>query len=140
MVVLLFVAIVDFGRLVSTQAAVVTASREAARYGSVVGIVDGVERYRNCDRIRDAARAVTGGLITIDNASVDIKYDDGPDDTTADRPCVSTATAPAASAIPAFHRIVVTVTGRYEPISPIRLFAPGVDIQSVDRRTIVKSP
>src|SRR5688500_7461056 len=78
-VLLLFMGVVDFGRMIAMHAAAVTASREAARFGSAVGEVSpGLERYRSCDDIRSAARKVTGGVITLAESDILVTYDAGP--------------------------------------------------------------
>jgi Flp pilus assembly protein TadG len=69
------VGIVEVGRLMFIYAAVNNASREAARYGSAIGLDDsGNAKYQYCDGIREMARrsAFFTPLTTT------IKYDHGP--------------------------------------------------------------
>lgn len=133
----IFLAVVDFGRMIAMHTAAVTASREAARYGSAIGDNgSGVERYRDCAGIRQAARAVTGALITLPDDAIVVAYDRGPD-TTPHATCV-VGTPPAASAITSLDRVSVQVTFTYEPISLVRLIVGPTTVDSTDRRTIVK--
>jgi Flp pilus assembly protein TadG len=140
-VLLLFLTVVDFGRMVAMHTAAVTASREAARYGSTVGLVGAVERYRNCDGIRDAARKVTASLITLTDGDIAVSYDDGPA-TATHSTCPNTAGADtiAAGSVTSLDRVVVQITFTYRPITPIALLVPPITVVSTDRRTIVLSP
>jgi Flp pilus assembly protein TadG len=141
-VLVLFFAVVDFGRMVAIHAATVTASREAARYGSAVGDSGdglGTPRYAYCSGIRQAARNVTSSLISLTDAQVAVWYDDGVDTafrTTAD--CPPAGTGPVASEIDRLERVVVQVTVTYEAITPIRFIMGPITVVSIDRRTIVK--
>jgi hypothetical protein len=73
---LLLYGILEAGRLLFLYSTVVTASRQAVRYGSATGEgLGGHPRYQDCKGIRDAARAV-GYLGPFDG--VDISYDTGP--------------------------------------------------------------
>jgi Flp pilus assembly protein TadG len=138
-VLLLFFAVVDFGRMVAIQAATVTASREAARYGSAVGDNgSGTPRYADCPGIRQAARNVTGSLITLTEAQVAVSYDNGTGVAVA-VPCpVGPGPTPNPDDIVSLNRVVVSVTVTYEAISPIRFIVGPVTVVSTDRRTIVK--
>jgi hypothetical protein len=153
---LIVMAIIDFGRMVAIHSAAVTASREAARYGSATGeVTPGVPRYIDCDGIRLAARNVTGSLVDWDQTAVNritITYDTGPIDTSpADgvpdsnagvataQPCVDAVTRPVASDIARFDRVVVTVEVTYRAIAPLigQIVGP-ITVTSIDRRTIAK--
>jgi Flp pilus assembly protein TadG len=137
-VLLLFLTVVDFGRMVAMHTAAVTASREAARYGSTIGTVSGVERYRNCDGIRDAARTVTESMISLTHDDIAVSYDDGPG-TATHTSCPTTAGADtvAGGAVTSLDRVVVQVTFTYRPITPLALLVPPITVVSTDRRTIV---
>jgi Flp pilus assembly protein TadG len=136
---LLLLTVVDFGRMVAMQAAVVTASREAARYGSAVGDTgSGTERYRDCAGIRQAARNVTAGLITMSDGDIVVSYDHGP--STAAHASCPVGTPPAASSISSLDRVIVRVTLTWEAISPVGLVVGAFTMTSVSRRTIVKAP
>jgi Flp pilus assembly protein TadG len=134
---LLFLAIVDFGHMVAMHSAAVTASRDAARYGSAVGDNgSGTLRYLDCAGMRTAARKVTGSLITLSDAQIAIRYDDGPG-TSERAACGVGATA---SDVDRLDRIVVAVTLTYRPVTPLAALVPPITVVSIDRRTIVKQP
>ena len=53
---MLTMGIVEFGRIMITYAGVVSASREAARYGATVGVnSSGIEHFSDCAGIRAEA-------------------------------------------------------------------------------------
>lgn len=135
----LFFAVVDFGRMVAIHTATVTASREAARYGSAVGDNgSGTPRYADCAGIRQAARNVTGAMVTLTDNQIAVSYDDGDGNPTATSCPVGPGPTPDPAAIVRLDRVVVTVTATYEAISPIRFIVGPVTVVSTDRRTIVK--
>jgi Flp pilus assembly protein TadG len=135
----LFFGIVDFGRMVAINAAAITASREAARYGSAVGDNgSGTVRYLDCDGIRNAARGVAGSLLNLSDSAIRISYDDG-SGTLVTAPCAPHGTGPVSTQIKRLDRVVVQVTVNYEMITPIRAFIGPLTIVSVDRRSIMTS-
>ena len=76
---LLLYGLLEAGRLLFMYSTVVTASRQAARYGATTGEGSaGVPRYQDCAGIRNAANAV-GYLGQFDN--ILLKYDNGPSTT-----------------------------------------------------------
>lgn len=133
-------AVIELGHFAAVAAATGSASREAARYGSTVGTVGSpaVERYRDCDGIRDAARRTTGALIALTDSDIEVTYDDGASTPVAVA-CESAASRPDASAIDRWDRVVVQVTARYQPLVPLLQPLIGThDLVSIDRRSIVK--
>jgi Flp pilus assembly protein TadG len=139
LVLLLFLAIVDIARLVATHAAVITASREAARYGSAIGDNgSGTERYRDCTGIREAARRTTGALVTLADGDIVVSYDHGP--STGTHATCPVGSPPAATDIASLDRVNVRVTATYQAISPLRLVLGPMTVASTDRRTIAKAP
>jgi Flp pilus assembly protein TadG len=131
----LMMAVVDLGHMTAMHAATVTASREAARYGAAVGeLTVGTPNYVDCAGIRDAARRVTGGLITLPDAQIAVTYDGGPG-------TASKGSCPlGVSSIARFDRVVVTITLTYRPVTPLlSTIIPAITVTSVDRRTIVKT-
>jgi Flp pilus assembly protein TadG len=139
--VLLFImlGVVDLGRLVAMQSAVVTASREGARYGSAVGpdaAFSNTERYRNCLGIKDAAVKVSKALVTPN--TILVSWDAGPPGTTIRHSCGAGNSNPDVATIQKFDRVVVQVDATFSPISAVRFVIPSVTVQSIDRRTIVK--
>lgn len=132
--------LVDFGHMVAMHAAAVTASREAARYGSAIGDSGaGVPQYVDCAGIRDAARRVTSGLIALPDDRIRISFDDGAGSPVS-AACPPHGGGPVAAQISRMDRVVVEVTLTYEAISPIRAFVGPVTVVSIDRRAIVKGP
>ena len=133
--------IVDFGRMAAIHSAVVTASREAARYGSAVGVdaLSGEPQYVDCVGIRSAARRVVGGLVTIPDGDIAITYerDENNDGVFAATP----VDCGDEDDVVAFDRVVVQVTVTYRPITPLlqSIVAP-ITVESIDRRTVVKAP
>lgn len=133
------VAVLEFGWYVAVSSATTTASREAARYGSTVGVTGGGDpHYIDCDGIRAAARRFTTPLITLADSDIDITYDDGTGTPVASA-CVSSGSRPTASQLERFDRVVVEVTVAYQPITP--LLAPFIGtptLTSLDSRSIAK--
>src|SRR5512139_2612119 len=75
----LIYGMIEVGRLLFMYSTVVTASREAVRYGSATGlnVSGGTERYKDCAGIRAAAQNVDF-LGAIDDANITIQFDHGP--------------------------------------------------------------
>jgi hypothetical protein len=130
---LVILGIVEFGRLLFFYSSVTSASREGARYGAAVGEVSaGVDRYEDCAGIRDAARRA-GTFARLEDADIIIQYDDGVN--------LKDSACPPTSTIGLADRIVITVVGNFQPITPIiDVFFPesGLDITSTTARTIIK--
>lgn len=132
---MIVLGIFEFGRLLWIYTSVTTASREAARYGSTVGLNSlGVEHFLDCQGIRDIAKQF-GGPGQVTDADVDIWYDHGPgtasigncDDPVPDED------------ISLGDRVVVEVTGHFVPAPAIPLFdIPSFTIDSAARRTIIR--
>ena len=125
---------IDLARYVAIHSAADAASREATRYASAVGPVgESPPRYVNCAGIRLAARQAAPNLDLSATAAVTITFVDGDGDgVPASATCPS---APAASSVHRLDRVVVTVRTRFQPTLAI---LPGIDIVSIDRRTIIK--
>ncbi len=143
---LLLYGILEAGRLLFMYSTIVTASRQAVRYGSATGAggdytsIGGpnnsnVARYQDCYGIRLAANRVDY-LNAFDHTGTDvlIQYDDG---TTVTDTCNGNADPdvhPAGNST----RIVVTVTGHFHPI--VRLVPFGDrKIEAKSARTILTS-
>jgi hypothetical protein len=135
LLLLLLFGVVEFGRFIAVSAAVETASREAARFGSAVGGT--TPKYLDCVGIRAAGQRLT--VVTeIDASEIDIEYDAGPG-TGLLGPNCQLGPAPSAAAISSGDRIVVTVTDTFESVVPIiGNFIGAVEITSTDARTIFK--
>jgi Flp pilus assembly protein TadG len=130
--------VMEFGRLLLIYVTTASSSREAARYAAAIGISDnGVEYYNDCAGIRASAQRV-GILASIQDSDITIQYDRGPGTTPYD-------TCPADGSGPGLgDRILVTVTGHFEPIVPFERLLDVTpisirDIQSVTARTMVRN-
>jgi hypothetical protein len=76
---MLLYGILEAGRLLFIYSTVVTASRQAVRYGSATGVgTGGVLRYQDCAGIRASAQR-SDFLNSFDDADILIYHDDGPD-------------------------------------------------------------
>ena len=136
---LALVAILELGWYAGVASATTTASREAARYGSTVGIAaDGQPHYVDCNGIRAAARSNTNPLVTLADSDIDVSYDDGTGAAVGES-CVSSASRPGADELQTFDRVVVTVRVRYEPITPLLRGIIGTPtLTSLEARSIAK--
>ena len=126
LLLLLISGIVEFGRMFAIYNGVSNASREAVRWGSVVGDSDpdqdGTQYYfLNCSGIRAAARRSAILTVLADNDIV-IAYEEANDDGgfTQIGNCVQN-TQPNPS-IENGYRIVVTISATYSPILPLLPF------------------
>ena len=138
---LIILGIIEVARLVFIYGAVVTASREAVRYGSVVGILNDdpdALRYQDCEGIKQTAQSVAF-LPVIDPDDIIIEYDAGPDDLTDPLPtCTPNGDGVDLSVdLVDFERISVTVSASYETIVPIFPQITIDDITSKSSRTIL---
>ena len=138
---LMLLAVVDFGHMVAMHAAAVTASREGARFGAAIGPGGGgAPQYVDCPGIKGAVRKVTSGLITLADAQIRVSYDDGSGSAKAPV-CPPHGTAPIVTDIQSLDRVVVEVTLTYQPIAPVISTLVGpITVVTIDRRTIVKGP
>ncbi|MFH2103461.1 MAG: TadE family protein [Chloroflexota bacterium] len=107
----------EAGRAVFIYSTVVTAAREAVRYGSAMGIheVGGVPGYQDCAGIMNAAER-TDFLNVIENSNITIQFDKGPG--------TATFAACPASIVVNGDRISVQVS------APFALIVPIVPLQS----------
>jgi hypothetical protein len=132
---LLVFGLIEFGRLMFSYAAVTTASREATRYGTASGTNDsGTPFYLDCQGIKDAAKRI-GSLVGVADDDITIYYDEGPDSIGPFPNCPVDA-----SEISLDNRIVVEITGNYNPmpVLPFVNLSP-IEFSSVSRRTILKN-
>jgi hypothetical protein len=133
LLLMLFFGIIEFGRLLFYYSGIVTATREAARYGSAAGGSDASNNfYQDCDGIRAAAKRI-GSFVGIDDGDVGIIYDNGPG-TSEFGSCPPGGTGPA---LKLGDRIIIAVTGHFKPfVGFVNL--PEFDISSIAKRTIVR--
>lgn len=129
LLLLLMFGIIEFGRLLFVYSGVVTASREAARYGSAAGEVSsGTLRFMDCDGIENAARRVA---ILGDITAINISYDAGPGTANLSGGC-----PPDPSIIQGGrHRVIVEVQANYQPVVPLININP-FNITAKSARTI----
>ena len=138
--ILLIMGTIDMGRYMAATASVNTAAREAARYGSSVGLNNGgtVARYLDCDGIV-AAGVGYGAAVDFQSTDFAISFDDGPAASNLVASCVSGSVDNPAD-VESGDRVVVTVTRPFSMLSPIvgSFFGP-ITITSVDRRTLLST-
>lgn len=130
---MLVIGVMEFGRLLFFYSAITTGTREAARYGAGSGLTASTAaRYQDCQGIRDSAKRISG-LAGIQDADIVVVYDQGPGE-------AAIGTCPVGGTGPALDlgdRIIVTVSGEFQPVVPI-VNVPPLEITSVARRTILK--
>jgi Flp pilus assembly protein TadG len=143
LLVLLLYGLLEAGRLLFLYANVVTASRQAVRYGSASGVGNGTgnasePRYQDCDGIRGAA-SKTAFLGAFD--TVLIQWDNGPS-ASPNTYCASPTAQTDNTFTPSSSnstRITVTVTERFNPIVPLIVPFAQRDVTAKSSRTILLS-
>jgi hypothetical protein len=119
---LLLYGLLEAGRLLFIYSTIVTASRQAVRYGSATGLNSGgtTLRYQDCAGIRQAAQRVDY-LDSFQDEDIVIQYDSGP---TGPAPKTFCDGSPLPPSDPEFspssnnQRLIVTIQGDYLPIVP----------------------
>ncbi|MGW8144161.1 MAG: Calx-beta domain-containing protein, partial [Anaerolineales bacterium] len=130
---LLIFGIIEAGRLLFLYSAVLSSSREAARYGSAAGEMSGSLRYyADCNGIRSAAMRI-GKFAGISSTDISISYDHGPASSSPFAICPLAADQQIALA----DRVIVQVVTTWQPLLPIVNFKP-IPISAITRRTIIK--
>jgi hypothetical protein len=122
---LLLYGILEAGRLLFIYSTVVTASRQAVRYGSATGegTTANIPRYQDCAGIRQAAQRVDY-LNAFENNDIVIYYDTGPGGTLVpfcggDPPSTTPPASDTSFNPPTNnYRLVVKIDGDYNPIVP----------------------
>jgi len=134
---LMLLGIIDAARLVAANNSVRTVSREAARYGSAVGDNgSGTLQFVDCAGIRSAGLALSS-TTDLSPADIVVTYDSGPS-TVALATCPVGGPDPDPSVIAHGHRIVVTTSTAFQPITPlVGEFFNGITVSSTDRRSIL---
>lgn len=117
---ILLVGIFEVGRMIFIYSAVNNASREAARYGSAVGLNDGATgpKYQDCDGIRAMARR-SAYFLNLADADIVISYDHGPGTGSPFDDCPVGITVDPTIKVNTLDdpdRIIVTVTSTYNPM------------------------
>src|SRR5215217_1030785 len=117
---LLLYGLLEAGRLLFIYSTIVTASRQAVRYGSATGEgSSSVPRFQDCAGIRAAAQKVDY-LNAFDDEDIIIAWDTGPNSTAntfcsgSPLPVTDTHFAPTNNS----SRLLVRIEGNYFPIVP----------------------
>ncbi|NNC91060.1 MAG: pilus assembly protein [Acidimicrobiia bacterium] len=131
----LLLGIAEGARFVSEKQAVTTATREAARYGSTIGVTDGLPHFADCAAIR--SRATESTPFELVDTDVLITYDTGPASTQVGL-CPTTGPLADPDAIESGDRIVVTVSKPFTSSLPFIGNVFNMEISATDHRTIVK--
>lgn len=118
----------EVGRLLFVYSTIISAAREAVRYGSATGLVSGASQYKDCTGIRAAAQKVDF-LNAIDDTDIVISYDHGPG-------TAIFTTCPPTMALVSGDRVIVQVSGTFTPVSAFIPLNP-MTIQSSSMRTIL---
>jgi len=115
--ILLFilVGILEVGRMILIYSAVTNASRNAVRYGSVVGFEDSGQyhKYLYCDGIKEMA-INSAFLMNSSDLTISISYDSGPG--TASLGDCDVEGGEAAVSVSTEDRVVVEVIAQYRPM------------------------
>lgn len=155
---LLLYGIIEAGRLLFIYSTVVTASRQAARYGTTTGDGGGatpvygapratVPRYNDCAGIRGAANAA-GFLSGAGFDQINIAWDTGPGPGSTTHPMCPAGTPTEVSGTPSgpggdldgnSSRLVVTVTENFVPLLPKLVPFIARPITATSARTILYS-
>jgi len=132
---LIVLGLIEVGRLIFIYSAVTTASRQAARYGSVTGDNGaGIPRFQDCEGIRNAAQSM-GFIFPIHSADITIQYDHGPGS-----PVFETCDGSVDTGIEVINgdRILVNASADYVPAVPLVPLEPFT-INSSSSRTLLVS-
>ena len=147
LLLLLLYGILEAGRLLFIYSTIVTASRQAVRYGSATGqgLTTTVPRYQDCDGIRAAAQKVDF-LNAFNDDDIVINYDSGPGTPLLPfSPCDGSADPSVTPSANNDTRMLVTIDGDYLPIVPKiipfikRSADTGNPIKAESARTILVS-
>ena len=137
-VLLIVFGMLEIGHLIFVYGSVLNASREAARYGAVTGLVNGHPQYQDCAGIANTATRVKF-LANYSTSDVDIKFDSGPG-TTPINTCSAMTTSQwtQISSGTGTYRIVVTISSPYSVLVPL-VPIPNFTMISSSSRTILGS-
>src|SRR5450759_3026487 len=119
--------LLEVGRLIFIYSSVITATREAVRYGSANGLINGAEQYKDCAGIKAAAQKMDF-LGDIQDANIIIEYYNGLSPTPF-------ANCPPVTVISG-DRIKVSISASFTPIVPI-VPLTAMTLRSFSYRTIL---
>lgn len=136
---LLFMGIMDFGRMLFLYAQLANAAREGARYGAVVGVYDEdageLPQFQDCAAIRQTINSRFGLELTIPDEDINIIYDDGV--TPLGFNC-NGVSGPSVEQVVIGTRIVVEVESEFSFITPlVSSFVPSIPVSFTAARTII---
>jgi len=140
---LLLYGLLEAGRLLFMYSSIVTASRQASRYGSAtgLGLTNAVPRYQDCAGIKAAAQKADY-LNAFDDDDITIEYDNGEgvaiDPLVSDDECLGDTDDGIHPSSDNTTRIVVTVTGQFYALVKLVPF-PDRPITATSSRTILLS-
>jgi Flp pilus assembly protein TadG len=136
LLLMIIYGILEVGRLIFIDSIVVTAAREAARYGSATGVVPGTNQYKDCDGIIASAKRVDF-LNVINVADIHIRYitDTGSSDAAS---LAGMTTCPPSAAIKSGYRIRVDVSTSFVPLEGLVPLRP-MTLRSSNVRTLLGS-
>lgn len=139
LLLLILYGLLETGRFLFLYSTVVTASRQASRYGSATGegITTTLPRYQDCQGMRNAANKA-GYLGQFD--TIQLQYDSGPS-TAVNNYCAGATDTSLTTAILSDnrHRIVATVTEQFNPILPNLVPFVSQPITATSARTVLIS-
>ena len=128
LIVILLLAIFEFGRVMFAYSISIAAAREAARYGAAIqDIGGGIPQYKDCQGIREAAKRF-GKFAGIGDADIAIKYSDDAG--------VYSMVCPPSQDVGLTDYISVTINTSITPITPMGSFN-SIPIASSSSRTIL---
>lgn len=130
LLLLLLFGIFEFSRIMFVYSSVVSASREAARYGAAIfDTGGGIPQYEDCMGIMEAAKR-TGRYAGISDADITIQYsnDSG----------IYSSSCPPYHEVSSADVISISINTSVTPVTPIGNF-PAIPISSSSSRTILKN-
>lgn len=135
-ILLLMMAVMDFGRMLFLYSQVSNAAREAARFGSVVGTDPTNPQFIDCTGIRNAGEGTVAlPLVNFDPATdIIIEYDDG-----QSVYAFTCDDSPNEDDLARGDRVRVTINAEIEFLTPlISAFTPGFSLSFTSARTILR--
>jgi Flp pilus assembly protein TadG len=130
LLLLLLFGIFEFGRIMFIYSAVVTASRDAARYGAaILDTGGGISQYEDCAGIRETAKNI-GKYAGISDADISIQY--------SNESGIYSASCPPSQEVTAADIISISISTSVIPVTPIGNFS-AIPLNSSTSRTILKN-
>ncbi len=132
---MLLLGIAEGARFSAEKQAITTASREGARYGSMIGESADLPNYADCGAIRSTARDSTP--FDLVDTDILVTYDNGPASSQIGL-CPTTGPLADPTVIASGDRIVVTVSKPFNSSLPFIGSVFDMEITATEHRTIVK--